>query len=441
MMRRRSRTAPASALALLVAASALLVAGCGGGAGGAGAPERAQLDVPGAPTVVDGAVNALDPSVAIDDSGRIHLAWTAHAVAPGESSEHDHASHGGGIGGQHVFTASSTDGGRSWSNPVRVTRAADANAFANAHVKVLALGGDRLLLTYPRYAPAGGFYSVRRATSADSGRTWSAPMTMREGAGYGAGESYQSAAGAGDEVWASMLVTPADSQDPVTETSLAVVSSLDGGTYWEPGRLVDPRTCECCDTAIAVDSADRVFVAYRDQRILDERDPARDVSVVRSFDKGATWSDPVAVLDRPWRSAQCPEAGPELAIDSRDRLHVVQWTGREGAQGVVYASSEDHGERFESLPIVEEEFFPSATVDLAIDGEDHAWTTWDDHREDAPRIWLARIDGDRELAVTDAPIGDGEHPAVAARDDLVVVAWSTREGELLVRSFDPADLR
>lgn len=434
-------------LLLLIVLVAFGASACGGsGDEGEQAAVATDMQVDGEMVVVDGATFAVAPSVAIDEDGDIHVAWSAHDAAPEQDSAagedgdaaDEHAAHSAsdGTGGQHVFASSSDDGGKSWSKPVRVTRAPDANAFANAHVKLLVTGDERLLLTYPRYSATGSFYTVRRSTSEDGGRTWSAPATMREGAGVGAGESYQDAAGTTESAWSSMLVTPADTQDPTTETSLAVARTLDGGVYWDPPKLVDPRTCECCDTAIAVDSKDRVFVAYRDQRIVDDGAPVRDVSVVASFDLGQTWSDPVAVRDDGWRSEQCPEAGPELAIDSKDRLHVINWRGLEQHQGIAWSRSDDQGASFESTVLVDEEFFPSATVDLAIDGDDAAWLTWDDRREDETKVWLASVDSAGAARVMDEPLAAGEQPAIAAREDLVVVAWTTADGAIEVHVSD-----
>lgn len=130
----------------------------------------------------------------------------------------------------------------------------------------------------------------------------------------------------------------------------------------EASRLLDGRTCECCDTDLALTSAGPVVV-YRD-RAADE---ARDISIVRRIEE--SWTAPLSISKDDWRIEGCPVNGPEVAA-AGDRVVVAWFTAGPGDADeprpprVLVATSDDAGATFSSPMVISESTL--GRVDLAM---------------------------------------------------------------------------
>lgn len=100
--------------------------------------------------------------------------------------------------------------------------------------------------------------ALRFAGSTDGGRSWSEPVTVNEGPAFGAHSFHAITAGNGTDVYATWL-----NNDP-TEGGVWFRHSPDQGRTWEPARrIVAGPACPCCRTAVAVASTGRIHVAWR----------------------------------------------------------------------------------------------------------------------------------------------------------------------------------
>jgi hypothetical protein len=138
-----------------------------------------------------------------------------------------------------------------------------------------------------------------------------------------------------------------------------------------PGRehvndelTLDARTCECCNTGVAMTSRGPVVV-YRD-RGDDER---RDISVVRLVE--GEWTEPQDIARDGWILPGCPVNGP--AVAATEETVVVAWyTAANGRAAVKASISNDCGESFcDPITIADErgkdQSTPEGRVALAID--------------------------------------------------------------------------
>jgi hypothetical protein len=124
--------------------------------------------------------------------------------------------------------------------------------------------------------------------------------------------------------------------------------STDRGKTFSHDRKILANVCECCRTALAVDSAGRIYVSYR---LVPPTGPMlRDIAVARSDDDGTTFVPSIVNRDG-WELNACPIDGATLAIDSADRIHVVWFTQTGDTPRLYIASSTDHGSSF-SKPAV-----------------------------------------------------------------------------------------
>ena len=279
--------------------------------------------------------------------------------------------------------------------------------------------------------------ALRYTRSTDLGRTWSRPVTVNDGAEFGA-HNFHALTAAPD---GSLLATWLDAREG--SSGVWMSRSTDGGRTWAPNRPIytDP-TCPCCRTAVAVAGDGAIYVAWR--AVL--QGDVRDVVVSRSDDDGKSWSAPVRARDDGWVYPGCPHAGPSLEVDARGTLHLGWWTGKEGEAGVYYARSENGGRTFAAQPIAVGKHARPAHIQLALDADSAVVVAWDDGHGEIPRVLLRRsTDGGKSFGPT-AELSDpgvaASYPVVAVYGDSLAVAWSqTTAAEHRAKLEEREDMR
>jgi hypothetical protein len=317
--------------------------------------------------------------------------------------------------------------------PPKLAYAPDGRLFAIYTVgKIVA--GER----FPR--------SALRVVSSSDGKTWSAPVTVTDGAVFGS-HSFHALHVAGDgTVYVSWLGksdadTSAESMATMGEMSgmshnmhaggheasaAWITRSTDGGQTWTKRVRVDMgEACPCCRTALATSNDGTLFMAWR--HVFPGS--IRDIVVARSADHGVTWTEPVRVHADDWNFDACPHAGPAIAVDASNTLHVTWWTGKEGAAGVFYARSTDGGKTFtEATAMRSAKFSRPAHVQMALAPNHRVIVAWDDGTQQVPQV-MVRVSYDDGAHFADAmPVSDAgkaaSFPVLAVRNDSVAIAWS-----------------
>lgn len=226
----------------------------------------------------------------------------------------------------------STDGGATWSKPVRADAGAPAPHIPHRGMDAqLAVSGAQLVAIWN--TPGTGFNGrgpMATALSTDGGATWQAGPNPADDASQGDHSFVDCAADASGTFHLVWL----DSRGP--GKGLRYANSKDGGRTWSRNATLKSETCECCWNTLAVGADGSVHALFRDKN-------PRDMAVISSADHGARWGDPAKVGRFNWDFQGCPHVGGGLIMRGTS-LHALVWTGAAGHSGTYHLASPDQGQ-------------------------------------------------------------------------------------------------
>jgi hypothetical protein len=192
-----------------------------------------------------------------------------------------------------------------------------------------------------------------------------------------------------------------------------------------PDVLLDGRTCECCQTSLAMTGSGLV-AAYRDR----SESEVRNIAVVRKI--GDVWTEPVHVADDDWTYAGCPVNGPQLAA-SADTVAVAWFTAPEEEPQVKAAFSFDGGATF-GPPVQVDDGEPLGRVDVVWLDRGAALVSWLERAGAVAEVRVRLLEPNGAVgsswtvAETSGARASG-FPRMARTEDAVIVAW-TEVGEV-----------
>jgi hypothetical protein len=353
-----------------------------------------------------------------------------------------------------IYVATSRDGGRAFASPVRVNGTAGAANLSGEQPPRVALiprpGHDpTIAVVWTAKSPAGT--KLWSARSEDGGKAFGAPALV-PGSDAPGNRGWESIAAAGDgRVTALWLdhrelassggsggsaghaehrhgTSGGTEKDGAARAQLSKLffGSLDGSAP----RALAAGVCYCCKTAMVAGSNGAIYAAWR--HVYPGN--IRDIAFAMSADGGRAFSSPVRVSEDNWVLDGCPENGPALAVDGKQRIHVVWPTlvasapGAEPALALFYATSSD-GQHFtprQRLPTQGVARHPQITVSPR--GE--VVVAWDEQSDGTRRVAMAHTtpdpNGTARFARTMLPdAAPASYPVLGSVDDGTIVAWTS----------------
>jgi hypothetical protein len=324
--------------------------------------------------------------------------------------QQDRTSNGG---ARALVSAWSADGGRSWARVLhpfsRCGGAAPGSAgdFERAsdpwvdiapdgtvHAMALAFSGDALA--------AGSSSAMLASRSTDGGRSWSAPQAMqRDGDTHFNDKNTLTA----DRTDARYVYGVWDRLDRSNHGPTLLARSSDGGLSWEPARTlhaptVSGGTSQTIGNRIVVigDGPQRgVLVNVFNQIDTVGSISTGQVRVMRSFDKGLSWSAPITVSELRAIGARDPDTGaairdgailPVIAAGPGSRLWVAWQDARfsGGLRDAIALSRSDDAGLTWSVPVAvnRDPAVPAFTPTLHVHSDGRLAITHYDLRSNTP---------------------------------------------------------
>src|SRR4051812_16369185 len=220
------------------------------------------------------------PNIVTDKSGIIHVVYGS---------------------GDNIMYASSSDGGKQFSEPVAISALPE---LAASHMRgpQIAAASSRLIVT--ACTEAGDIFSFTKSASGD----WEKGSHLND-VDTVAKENLMALSADGQLAFAVWL----DLRDK--HNRLYGARSTDGGVTWQKNILVyaspDTTVCECCKPSVVV-KGNEIYVMFRNWL-----NGKRDMYIVASSDGGASFGGAQKLGSGSWALNGCPMDGGAIAI-SRD---------------------------------------------------------------------------------------------------------------------------
>jgi hypothetical protein len=258
-----------------------------------------------------------------------------------------------------------------WSEPVTVAERPEFFVNWADFPSVAATADGRWVVHWlEKTATKAYAYHIRMSTSADRGRSWTAPVTPhadRSPTEHGFVAMLPRPAGGVDMVWLDGRQTTDTAAHGGHGPMALAGGALDASGKVLPDALLDTRVCDCCQTALARTSEGLVAV-YRDRSEAE----VRDISVVRQVN--GRWTAPAKVASDGWTYRACPVNGPSIA--AREKEVAVAWfTSADGTPRVKLARSADAAASF-GAPLTVDDGNPLGRTDVEMLPDGSVLVTW-----------------------------------------------------------------
>lgn len=419
---------------------AIIMAGCapgGPGAGGGAGADAGEAAGGAAGTLAYGPARPMGNDAAGPSSaylrtapdGRAYLVWT----------ERDPRAEGA----RAAWMSTSTDGGETWTDPVRINTEVEAVQGDENLPKVAFGAGGRLhaVWSVPNARGDRMRANVRYAWRQGE-EPFAAPLTLNDVPDIARFPTLTVLPDG--QVLVAWIDRRVDSPEPrrIYLTRLSPDGQIQG-----PSVAAGGPSCECCRVSMATaDGGKRVHMAYRGR----SPEQIRDIVLQTSTDGGATFGEPVVVSPDGWHIEACPHSGPVLATDAAGRLHVVWYTQgpRPEAAGIYYTVSDDGGQTFAPRRLIHGGAgAPVLHADLAVGPKGEVYVVWDNlaQSQDRLQVFFRSLGAAGEtmgpVQQLSAADGDALRPTVTVAGDRVLVAWTEMKEDAAWVKFRVAPIR
>ena len=247
------------------------------------------------------------------------------------------------IRGQHVYVSFSDDRGVTRSEPVKVNAEPESILGDGENRPKIIERNGILYVSYTQGLSKPMTGNIRFSRSTDGGKSFSAPVTVNDNREIISHRFDSMMVNSKGHVYIAWL----DKRDQgVAEkkgekyngSALYYALSDDGGNSFKRNVKAADQVCECCRTAMALDTDGFPVVAWPNIYAGNIRDHA----LVRLDGK----MEPVRLSHENWNIAACPHHGPSVSVASDNVYHAAWFSNAPEHRGLFYSYSADQGKTF-----------------------------------------------------------------------------------------------
>jgi len=337
------------------------------------------------------------------------------------------------IRGQHVYVSYSDDHGVTRSAPVKVNAEPENILGDGENRPKIAARKGMIFVSYTQGLAKPMSGDIRFSRSTDGGKSFSAPITVNGNREIISHRFDSLAVNGKGHVYIAWLDKREQSVaekrgEKYNGSAIYYAMSDDSGTSFRHNIKIADHVCECCRTAMAIDSDDYPVVTWR--HIYDGN--VRDHALVKLDGKMA----PVRLSNENWSIAACPHHGPSLSIAADGAYHAAWFSNAPQQRGLFYAYSTDRGKTFSSpLNFGNIEAQPSRPYVLSLGSRVYlAWKEFDG--ESTGILGMRSVDGGKSWSAPErlAATSDiSDWPMLIGENSRVYLSWNTRnEGYRLI---------
>lgn len=339
----------------------------------------------------------------------------------------------------HVLVSHSDDGGKSYSNPVKVNAEPEGIlGDGENRPKIIVLKGV-VYVSYTQGLAKPMTGNIRFSRSVDGGETFSQPITVNDNLEI-ISHRFE-AMGVNDRgqvyiAWLDKRDLSAAAKKGEKYTGLGVYYAVsdDNGVSFHPNVKAADHACECCRVAMAMDSDGTPVIAWR--HVFGKN--VRDHAMLRLDGK----SQLTRLSHDNWEVDACPHHGPAASIASDGVYHFVWFDNAHERHGLFYAHSTDQGKNFSS-PLNFGNFKAQASHPHVLSMGKRVFIAWKEFDGETTSIYLINSsDGGnhwsapRKIASTS---DTSDHPFLIADGKNAFLSWSAaKEGFRLIALQDEA---
>jgi hypothetical protein len=295
--------------------------------------------------------NQYQPSIAVDGTGNIYIAWMDE-----RNSDRD------------IYFVNSTDGGNTFSTNKMVND--DGGSTLQSHPSIAVDNVGNIYISWEDNR--NGNYDIYFTNSTDEGNTFSPNKKVNDDGG-GAGQHETSIAGDGSD---NIYIAWQDGRNGNWDIYFA--NSSDGGDTFMINKKVNDDVINASQSnpSIAADGTGIVYIAW-----MDNRNGDNDIYFTTSTDGGNTFSsdkklnDDVGVAEQRY---------PSVAVDIAGNIYIVWEDRRNGNWDIYFTNSSDGGNSFSTNKKVNDDGGSAAQYNptMAVNGIGNIYIAWRDSRSD-----------------------------------------------------------
>lgn len=337
----------------------------------------------------------------------------------------------------NLYVAVSTDGGATFGEPVHVNHGDDVWGFAVSRPRIAFGPTGTLHVAYPANEHQAkldkAILMTHYTRSTDGGRTFEAPRRVStvtdsdlSGVIHGGFASVAAFGTMGvapnGDVYIAWIDTRNMKADSSTGSVYAAVSTDDGRTFAVDRMMVADGVCPCCQLSIAFDGKSRPYLGSRSVT----GDNLRSSTVARADGHGGPFGPRIATGGAPWHLNGCP-LKPTVLVVRGDTVYTAAHNGAEKPPGVMLAASHDGGASFDAPRAVQPDALVTDAPAIALT-RDGAMIAWHAKVDGPRRVYYRALDARGAFVGPVTALTDGDatsqNPALAGRaDGRVQVAW------------------